>query len=167
VETRHAPDARRWLNIYAELVAFHEDLYERLRAEAAHMQTATHRLQASDLAPLQREIERLQNRQSFWQGRCLELAGLEIDHAAHLLRYGTQEVHLTGREIQLLEVLLRNPGKRFRADALVTQAWGGATRLRPEQLRTYIVRVRRKLAEAGVPAEVETHPRQGYALVFD
>jgi len=165
-QTQYPEDARHWLNIYAELVAFHEDLLERLRTEAAHMQSMKHRLQDSDLASLHREIERLRERLRFWQERCLDLAGLELDENAGVLRSGTREVRLTRREMQLLAVMLRNPGKRYRPEALLSLAWR-ENRLAPEQLRTYIVRLRRKLAEAEVPAALETHPRQGYALVME
>ena len=165
-DTPYPQDARHWLTIYAELVAFHEDLLQRLRTEAAHMQTVKHRLQDSDLAPLHRELGRLRERLRFWQQRCLELAGIELDEAAHILRAGAREVRLTRREMQLLGVLIRNPGKRFRAEVLLSLAWR-EDRLAPEQLRTYIVRLRRKLADAEVPAVLETHPRQGYALVMD
>jgi len=99
-QTQYPEDARHWLNIYAELVAFHEDLLERLRTEAAHMQSMKHRLQDSDLASLHREIERLRERLRFWQERCLDLAGLELDENAGVLRSGTREVRLTRREIE-------------------------------------------------------------------
>jgi len=164
-QTQHAEDARHWLNIYAELVAFHEELLQRLRTEAAHMQSLRHRLQDSDLASLHREIERLRGRLHFWQQRCLELAGLELDEEARVLRAGSREVRLTRRELELLAVMLRNPGKRYRPEALLSLAWRD-NGLAPEQLRTYIVRLRRKLAAAGVPAVLETHARQGYALTL-
>ena len=164
-QTEHAGDARHWLYIYAELVAFHEELLERLRTEAAHMQSVKHRLQESDLASLHREIDRLRERLRFWQERCLDLAGLQLDEEAGVLRSGSREVRLTRRETQLLAVMLRNPGKRYRPEVLLSLAW--RENRAPEQLRTYIVRLRRKLAEAEVPAALETHPRQGYALVMN
>jgi DNA-binding response OmpR family regulator len=166
-ETQHALDARHWLNIYAELVAFHEDLLQRFRAGSAQLDAAgRERLKARELAPLRAEIARLRGRLHFWQNRCLELAGLELDPTAHVLRYGNAEVRLTGREMQVLDVLLRNPGKRFRAEALISLAWH-ESRLAPEQLRTYVVRIRRKLADGRIPAQLANHPRQGYSLVFD
>jgi DNA-binding response OmpR family regulator len=165
--TRHAPDARHWLNIYAELVAFHEDLLQRFRAEAAQLRGIERRqLEAGELALVRAEIERLRERLHFWEHRCLELASLELDLATHVLRHGATEVRLTKREMQVLDVLLRNPGRRFRAEALITMAWREG-RLAPEQLRTYIVRIRRKLAEARIPARIANHPREGYFLVFD
>lgn len=165
--TRHGPDARHWLNIYTELVAFHEDLRRRFRAEAAQLRGSDRRqLEGGELVAVRAEIARLRGRLRFWQRRCLELASLELDPSTQVLRYGATEVRLTKREMQVLDVLLRNPGRRFRADALVRMAWR-AGRLAPEQLRTYIVRIRRKLAAAAIPAQIANHPRQGYFLVFD
>ncbi|HEX6351218.1 MAG TPA: winged helix-turn-helix domain-containing protein [Candidatus Dormibacteraeota bacterium] len=158
--------AHNWLGLYSELVAFHEELLQQLRTEGAHMQTTRHRLQDSDLAGLLREIARLRERLAFWQQRALDLAGIEIDEDARVLRSGEREVQLTRREMELLAVMLRNPGRRYRPEALLSLAWR-ENRLAPEQLRTYIVRLRRKLAQAEVPAVLETHPRQGYALTID
>ena len=164
--TSHALDARHWLNIYSELVAFHEELLARLRAEAAHLdRSQRERPDAPDLAPVRAELDRLRRRLHFWQGRCLDLAGLELDPSARLLRYGNLEVRLTKRELQLLDVMMRFPGRRFRAEALISMAWR-ETRLAPEQLRTYIVRIRRKLAAGGIPAQLANHPRQGYYLLL-
>ena len=165
-QTDEPQAAHSWLHLYAELVAFHEELLQQLRTEGAHMQTTKHRLQDSDLAILHREIARLRERLAFWQQRALDLAGIEIDEEARVLRAGEREVRLTRREMELLAVMLRNPGRRYRPEALLSLAWR-ENRLAPEQLRTYIVRLRRKLAQAEVPAVLETHPRQGYALTID
>jgi hypothetical protein len=48
---------------------------------------------------------------------------------------------------------------------LVNLAWG-APELSAEQLRTYVVRLRRHLATTGLPARLVSEPRRGYGLVF-
>jgi DNA-binding response OmpR family regulator len=51
------------------------------------------------------------------------------------------------------------------ARQLLVQAWHDA-RLPEETLRTYIVRLRGKVAQLGFGAEIVNRPRRGYALVF-
>jgi len=36
-----------------------------------------------------------------------------------------------------------------------------------ETIRTYVVRLRRKLTELGAPAQIVNRARRGYSLVFD
>lgn len=58
----------------------------------------------------------------------------------------------------------RSPGY-ITTSQLLVQAWHDG-RLPQETLRTYIVRLRSKLAALGVSAEIRNEPRRGYALVF-
>ena len=53
----------------------------------------------------------------------------------------------------------------FPAAQLVSLAWA-SPELSSEQLRTYVVRLRRHLATTGVPARLVSEPRRGYGLVF-
>ena len=61
--------------------------------------------------------------------------------------------------------LARRPGRFYSATQLITLAWG-TPELSAEQLRTYIVRLRRRLSTAGAPCRVVSEPRRGYGLVF-
>jgi DNA-binding response OmpR family regulator len=65
----------------------------------------------------------------------------------------------------LLSFLARRPGQFFSAAQLVSLAWA-APELSAEQLRTYVVRLRRHLATSGVPARLVSEPRRGYGLIF-
>ena len=52
------------------------------------------------------------------------------------------------------------------AEQLLSEAWHDAE-LPQETVRTYIVRLRRKLAGLGAPVQVANVSRRGYSLVFD
>jgi DNA-binding response OmpR family regulator len=93
------------------------------------------------------------------------LAGLDLDVRRRVLSYAGKRLTLTRREAELLAFLARRPGQFFAAGQLVTLAWG-APELSSEQLRTYVVRLRRHLATSGVPARLVSEPRRGYGLVF-
>ena len=157
-------DARQWLTIYRELVAFAERSLTRLRAEAReHPLDAGHG--DADARWMQAHLGRLQSRLEFWERRFWRLAGLDLDIRRRVLSHGGHRLRLTRRETELLSFLAQRPGQFYAAGQLVSQAWH-APELSEEQLRTYIVRLRRHLATAQVPARLVSEPRRGYGLVF-
>ena len=73
------------------------------------------------------------------------------------------EVQLTPTEWQLLEALVRNPGKLIGQRQLLTEVWGPATTERHLLLRQYLTRLRRKLeADPSRPEHLLTEPGMGY-----
>ncbi|HEX3629293.1 MAG TPA: winged helix-turn-helix domain-containing protein, partial [Candidatus Dormibacteraeota bacterium] len=94
-----------------------------------------------------------------------QISGLDLDTRRRILSHGGQRLRLTRRETELLAFLAERPGQFYAASQLVNQAWH-APELSEEQLRTYIVRLRRHLATARVPVRLVSEPRRGYGLVF-
>jgi len=164
-DTHDLDDARQWVTIYRELVTFAERTLNRLRREASGGQTDTSRASDADERWMEGHVRRLQSRLDFWERRLWELAGLDLDVRRRVLSYAGTRLTLTRREAELLAYLARRPGQFFAAAQLVTLAWG-APDLSAEQLRTYVVRLRRHLAASGVPARLVSEPRRGYGLVF-
>jgi len=154
-ETRDLEDARQWVSIYRELVTFSERTLSRLRSAGGD----------ADERVMETHLRRLQSRLDFWEGRLWELAGLDLDVRRRELTYAGQRLTLTRREAELLAFLARRPGQFYSATQLVSLAWA-SPELSPEQLRTYVVRLRRHLAATGVPARLVSEPRRGYGLVF-
>ena len=150
--TDRAADAARWVRIYAELVALHEDQLAGSRggrpADAEHA------------------LDQLRGRLDGWRQRHLGLAGMDFDPYSRLLNVAGRTVHLTRREAQLLDYLLERPGAFFTSEVLIREAWE-EERLAPEQVRTYVVRLRRKLQDSNAPARLVNKPRLGYALIVE
>lgn len=92
----------------------------------------------TDERVMETNLRRLQSRLELWERRLWDLAGLDLDVRRRVLTYAGQ---------------------------LVSLAWA-APELSPEQLRTYVVRLRRHLVTSGVPAQLVSEPRRGYGLVF-
>ncbi|HEX9096220.1 MAG TPA: winged helix-turn-helix domain-containing protein [Candidatus Dormibacteraeota bacterium] len=154
-ETRDLEDARQWVSIYRELVSFSERTLSRLRNGVGDV----------DERVMETHLRRLRSRLEFWERRLWDLAGLDLDVRRRVLSYAGKRITLTRREAELLAFLARRPGQFYSASQLVSLAWS-APDLAPEQLRTYIVRLRRHLATSGVPAHLVSEPRRGYGLVF-
>jgi two-component system KDP operon response regulator KdpE len=72
-------------------------------------------------------------------------------------------VHLTPVEWQLLEVLVRNPGKLVSQRQLLQQVWGPAYQKETDYLRQYMKHLRRKLEDNPArPRHLLTEPGMGY-----
>lgn len=165
-ETRDLDDARQWVTIYRELVTLADRTLNRLRREAGGSIDGN----GSDVGDMDERwmeghLRRLQSRLDFWERRLWDVAGLDLDLRRRVLNYGGTRLTLTRREAELLSFLARRPGQYFSAAQLVGLAWG-APELSAEQLRTYIVRLRRRLATTAVPARLVSEPHRGYGLVF-
>jgi DNA-binding response OmpR family regulator len=163
-DTDDPEDARQWVTIYRELVTFTDRTLARIRNEASNGHKLTDSSDA-DQRWMENHLQRLQSRLQFWEQRFWELAGLDLDVRRRLLSHGGHRLRLTRRETELLAFLAQRPGQFFSALQLVNQAWA-APELSPEQLRTYVVRLRRHLASSKVPARLVSEPRRGYGLVF-
>jgi two-component system KDP operon response regulator KdpE len=92
-----------------------------------------------------------------------------VDLTAHTVsrpengRDGTDTVHLTRTEWNLLEVLLRNAGKLVDSRHLLTQVWGPGYQRETNYLRFYMSRLRGKLEpEPSHPRHLLTEPGYGY-----
>lgn len=72
------------------------------------------------------------------------------------------EVSLTKRECDLLEVLLRNPGRLQNRAFLLAQVWGPMAEVEDANLDCYIHFVRRRLQSVGSQARVVTVRGNGY-----
>ena len=100
-----------------------------------------------------------------------------IDLAAKTATTTRGEARLTPTEWQLLELLVRNPGRLVTHQQLLQQVWGPRYVDDPSYLRVHMANLRRKLepdpprprylrTDAGLgyrftPAPTEHHPRRG------
>jgi two-component system, OmpR family, KDP operon response regulator KdpE len=86
-----------------------------------------------------------------------------VDLAAKRVTRGTQLVHLTPTEWQVVEVLVRNPGKLVSQRQLLADVWGPQYRTETNYLRLYLAQIRRKLEpEPSRPRYFLTEPGMGY-----
>jgi DNA-binding response OmpR family regulator len=159
--TMRAADARRWIEIYSRLLEFKEELLERVGAQTGSRGAE---LQVDERVVLT-ELARLRGRLSFWQHRHAELAPVDLDEHSGIIGPSGEAIPLTRRESQLLRFLLQNPGRYYDTRTLAAKAWNDPS-LASEQVRTYVVRLRRRLLEAQVSCDIQSERRRGYALVF-
>jgi DNA-binding response OmpR family regulator len=93
----------------------------------------------------------------------IELGGLVFDAKLRTVKSSDGGVSLTKREWQLLSFFLTNPNQFFAAEDVALPAWGPDASI--EQFRTYVTRLRQKLAPFKGVCEVVNEKGKGYRLV--
>jgi DNA-binding response OmpR family regulator len=96
----------------------------------------------------------------------IELAGTTIDSESRTITRGERSAGFSKRDWELLTFLLANPGQWFTAEDLVRLAWR-STRYSTEQLRSYVLRLRRKMAPLELPFAVTSQQGRGYRFDLD
>jgi two-component system KDP operon response regulator KdpE len=75
----------------------------------------------------------------------------------------SEPAHLTRTEWQLLDVLLRNPGKLVSQRQLLQEVWGPTYQAETQYLRQYMAQLRRKLEDDPTrPRHLLTEPGMGH-----
>ena len=98
----------------------------------------------------------------------VECGPLKMDFAARLAWVNGRELDLTATEYALLRVLARHAGKIVTHKQLLAAVWGPNSVEQSQYLRVFLSHIRKKLAEAGFPAEgIRTETGVGYRLSLD
>jgi len=165
LETTHWEDAHHWISIYSDLLEFKRGLLDQIRRALAKLTPDAQKAAESDVKIIEDQMMGYQQRLDLWSQRVRDLHGLWLDSDRRLIRYKNGEATLTVREFQLLQFLLNHPGRYFTVTEILSQAWGGPA-LFPEEVRTYVRRIRKILAAMEIPCEIVNRPGRGYSLTF-
>jgi DNA-binding response OmpR family regulator len=91
--------------------------------------------------------------------------GLRIDLAARRVWFRGAPIVLSAKEFAMLAELATEPGAVCTKQELLTRIWGAELSLNTRTVESHASRLRRKLAEAGVPGEVIVNDwGRGYRL---
>ena len=165
LKTTHWEDARHWLSVYSDLMRFKRGLLDRVARELPKLRPVAQKAAAEDLQIIESQMEGYQRRLELWYQRVWDLHGLWLDPEGRVVRHKGREATLTGREFQLLQFLLEHPHRFHTADQIMGSAWADPA-LFPEEVRNYVLRIRRILARLDIPCDLVNRPGKGYALVF-
>jgi DNA-binding response OmpR family regulator len=98
----------------------------------------------------------------------LRVDGLELSRAARTVLQNGEKIELTDVEFELLEALMRAPGKVVTREEISENVLGRKFHPFDRSLDMHVSRLRRKLAERGVPEEqVKTIRGVGYQLTVN
>lgn len=94
----------------------------------------------------------------------LRFGGLTLDCSAGLLSCGTESVRLSGREFQVMELLMRSPRQLFSADKIMERVWGWDSDAEISVVWVHISNPRKKMKAIGSSASVRAVRGMGYLL---
>jgi len=153
------------MSIYADLLEFKRGLLERVRRDIVTLRPDAQKAAAVDLRIIDEQMQGYQKRLDLWYKRIWDLQGLWLDPTSRMIRHKGNDVSLTKREFQLLQFLLSHPHRYFTTMMILGQAWADPA-LFPEEVRNYIRRLRKILADLEIPVDIVNKPGRGYSLVF-
>lgn len=96
-------------------------------------------------------------------GNILKTEGLILDVVAKTVECNNRPIHLTAKEFQLIEYLLRHKGEVVSKDQLLDHVWNDEERVQHNTVETFIANVRKKL---GTKKDV-IHTVRGYGYKVD
>jgi DNA-binding response OmpR family regulator len=91
----------------------------------------------------------------------LRVGDLTLDLSTHDVHRGTQRIELSPRELMLLKVLMREPGRVFTRTELCERVWEHAHEYDTKLVEVFVGRLRKKLGE---PSMVHTVRHVGYTM---
>lgn len=108
-----------------------------------------------------RAITRTQTAQA---DSCLHFGNITLNQAACTLSGPGGSCRLSGKEYQLMELLLRNPGQLLSAERLLERVWGFNTEAESNVVWVYLSYLRKKLTTLGANIQIKAVRGLGYTL---
>jgi two-component system response regulator TctD len=115
-----------------------------------------------DFRELEARVRSLLRRQSGERSSILSLMGICLDRSGRAASVHGAPIHLTRRELSLLEILLSSSSRIFGKAELLDQIFGYGGDATENAVEVLITRLRRKIEGSG--AQIETHRGLGYRL---
>ena len=94
----------------------------------------------------------------------LSFGELSLNRSTYELVYEEQTQTLSGKEFQVVEMLMRHPGIIVSAEQLITHIWGWDTSVDISVIWVHISNIRKKLDALGAPVSIKFVRNAGYIL---
>ncbi len=94
----------------------------------------------------------------------LQFGSITLNRSTYELSVGSTTIALSGKEYQVLEVLMANPRIVITTDQLITKIWGWNTGVDTSVVWVHISNLRKKLSALQAPARIRFIRGAGYVL---
>lgn len=94
---------------------------------------------------------------------CLQIADVRLDPASRQVTRGGEALSLTPREYNLIELLMRNPGRAISREAILESVWGFGSDVTENTLEVFVRLLRMKVDTRG-PKLIHTVRGFGYMM---
>lgn len=115
-----------------------------------------------ELRELKSRIKALLRRPRQVVGENLELGGLLLDPLGRQVTKDGSAIHLSPKEFELLEYMIRNRGVVLSADHLLNAVWTADEAVGTDTVRTHVKNIRAKIDKKGAPSYIGTVFAVGY-----
>ena len=94
----------------------------------------------------------------------LAFGTLYLNRSTYELVYGSKACALSGKEFQVMEMLMQNPSAIVTAEQLITHIWGWDTSVDTSVVWVHISNIRKKLEVLSAPVSIKFVRNAGYML---
>jgi DNA-binding response OmpR family regulator len=94
----------------------------------------------------------------------LTFADLKLDLTTHDLSCGDKSVHLSGKEFEVLRMLMSSTSRIVSKQDLLTRVWGADADASENSVEAYVSFLRKKLTHLKSEAQITTLRMIGYRL---
>lgn len=94
----------------------------------------------------------------------LDFCGVRFNRSTYELLYGEKKQALSGKEFQVMEMLMQNPHRLLSAEQLITHIWGWDTEVDTSVVWVHISNIRKKLEAISAPISIKFVRGAGYTL---
>ena len=117
-----------------------------------------------EMGELLARIRAMTRRRADFAPNNLKCGNLELDRAGYELRSpGHEPIRLVGREFQMLEMLMENPGRVISVDAFMDRIWADGE-ADVNVVWVYISNLRKKLMALDATCEIKASRGVGYSM---
>ena len=109
-------------------------------------------------------VRAMLRRSEAYRPTVLTFGDLTLDPASGLLTCGHESVRLGGREFQIMELFMRNPGQVFSAERIMEKVWGWDNEAEINVVWVNISNLRKKMKALGSTAALAVNRGLGYIL---
>ena len=94
----------------------------------------------------------------------LTLGAVTLNRSTYQLLYQGRDQALSGKEFQLLEMMMQAPGSIIPTERFITHLWGWDTNVDTSVVWVHISNLRKKIVALGAPLEIRFVRNAGYVL---
>lgn len=109
-------------------------------------------------------VRAMLRRKDTYTPQLLEVGGFVLNCSTHEISFDSRTQSLSGKEFQVLEMLMQNPRMILTTDQFLTRIWGWETRVDTSVVWVHISNLRKKIDALGAPIKIRFVRGAGYLL---
>ena len=109
-------------------------------------------------------VRAILRRQDGFQPDELDFCGMKLNKTTFELIYKDESIRLMGKEFQMLEMLMKFPGKVVTSEEFMEHIWGWDSEVEVSIVWVYISNIRKKIQTIDAPVEIKAVRGVGYCM---